>query len=222
MSAMVERAPSAEQDVPDLGYRRAAAKVAERVLHPDLAELRAPGHFDERSLDAIPPLADRVATFGGHVDGSRRFGVLATVEGVAIAASVAAWSRPSNLLDHGPHTRGIVRARVAPSVARLRITRRSLLGLRAWRSRLGLLKECAVTDPAVQAAFVVTGDEETSTLTLSDGVRPALLAMRAILTHVAVGGGVVEVAWSTSTFDQHSVLPSAVLVAVVQIARAAP
>ncbi|HSO37884.1 MAG TPA: hypothetical protein VLT33_35395 [Labilithrix sp.] len=162
-----------------------------------------------------------MASFGGRVDGPRRFGVLATVEGVAIAASVAAWSRPSNLLDHGPHTRGIVRARVAPSVARLLITRRSLLGLRSWRSKLGLLKECTVTDPAAQAAFVVTGDQETSALALGGGIRPALLAMRAILGHVAVGGGVVEVAWSTSTFDQHAVLPSAVLVAVLEIARAA-
>lgn len=201
-------------------YRRLDTPGAERLLHPDLAEVWVPGHFDVVTIKAQALLGSRLASYGASIDGERRFGLLATVEGIAIAASVAAWSRPSYLLDRGPHTRGIVRARVSRSVAGLRATPRSLLGLRTWRSKLGLLKECAVADPAMQA-LVVSGDEQTATLILSDDVRGALLAMRTILTNLVIGGGMVEVAWTTSTFDEHSVLPSAALVGALEIARAA-
>lgn len=219
VSEMNDRAANAGPG-PDLVYRRMDAPDAQRLVHPDLAEVRAPGRFDVVSHDATALLSRRLASYGASIEKSQRFGFLATVEGVAIAASVAAWSRPTNVLDRGPHTRGIVRARVSSSVAGLRVTRRSLLALRTWRSKLGLMKELAATDPAMEA-FVVTGHEETASLTLSDDVRRALLAMRTILTHVAIGGGTVEVAWRTSTFDESSVLPSAVLVAALEIARAA-
>ena len=215
---MIESDSSSEQGARDV-YRRAPVEER-RSSHPEPARVRAPARLDVVGRDVSPLLRGRIAGFGGRIDETTRSGVLATVEGVAVAASVVAWARPLNLPDAGPHTRGVVRAYVAPGTARLRVTRRQLFSLRTWASSVGLLKE-GFPDPAMNAAFVVTGDEGAAVATLSDEACQALLAMRVILTDLEIDGGVVELGWITSGFDEHTVLPSAVLVAVLEIARRA-
>jgi hypothetical protein len=185
--------------------------------HPERPHLQAPWRADLVAMDALPLLRARLASFGGRVDDASSRSVLATVEGIAIAATVVAWKRPTYLPDRGPHTHGVVRAATTTSTPELVIVRRGFWS-RLWSARSTTSSERGTATGRLRAAFSMMPAALPESV-LSAEASEALLAIRAVLVRASVRRGVVELEWQTPTFDDHSVLPSAVMVLALALAR---
>ena len=198
-------------------YRDSARTPDAVGPHPERALLSVPARFDVVRLDADPLLRSRIEGFGGRIDEAWSSALRATVEHVAITASVIAWRRAGNLLDRRAHTHGSVRAFALAGLADLVITPRGLWS-RVWSSRSRADAGLRESEAELRAAFSVASADPARELG-SEAAR-ALLAMRSILIRLSVRSGIVEIEWHASSFDEHAVLPSAVLVLALAFARA--
>ena len=169
-------------------------------------------------LGAKRVLLDRFDGVGAPAEDSWSRGARTTYRGVKLAATVAScYSR-----DFGRSetiTRGILRASIDPSLGPLAMEPRPYALVRGWAARLGLLRECAVNEPATRDTFLIWGDQRTADVVLDSYIAAALRSMSS-LQGVTIRRGMVDLAWSAPAFTDEAVLPAVALEIVVAVARA--
>ncbi|MDB4941100.1 MAG: hypothetical protein JWP97_634 [Labilithrix sp.] len=203
-------------------YRVGRAPRPAPVMYATPARLRAPiANLAALVIDERPLLAARLESFRARVDSWQLDGVLATIDEVPLSVSAVAWS-PNRFYDQRAYTYGVARALVPlPEEVRLRMTPRRVFDLRTWGAALGLSRQPGL-DGELTERFAISGnlDGDLARAAFGPDAASALCSIRSILIELSITKGILSVAWQAPGLDEHAVLPSAVVVALRDMARA--